>query len=898
MLRACLWMIALLTCGSFATAADKPPVYVWFEPEWFDGVKGGFNYWTGTFQPTGAWGVAGPGISAEWTQGGESEWNSMGAAAEETKAECTRQFVIPRGGKYRVWVRYVDHREATEPFTVAIEQGTSAVAGELGTKPVVSPGDEYALYWGFSFGWGMIEGDLASGPAQLALRIEKPGQAWRQIDAVLITDDLSYVPTGREKPPFAYTDPRNFGDAAGKLQIRGTAADLQIGGTWKRPPLGGRDFSMWTQIDVDAKWWGEHSPDSVTLYDIFYQGSPPRDILTDFHKQFSGRRDLPIMNWPHLLPGVYLGVTPDLSPGTPLRSWLERTKTPFYILTNYASPTYTDETGPATYQALIGPLAEQFLGYIHGEHVGTVDVAMPTAAPTGTRREHVDAIVQDIVKQQAASWSKIYHTTVPPEHYRKGIACLSVDSIALGHAFLEAGADVIGYEADSTNVHVPMRIAFERGAARQYGRRWINYASGNFGDSCNYFTQQPVVPRGAPSWYHSKYAVTDGVSITWYRKMYYLNALSGASSIFWEQGLGNQWFMPGPGTHPIQLTPFGRATKDFQACMDRIADRGEPFTPVAFLLSHGHAYERVNYSCKMLHVFPENRADVELRELFNVAWYPSAISEGEPQAPDTQSIPGGVFGNLFDVLVDRPNRAQAIMDYPVVWAAGDVELTGAWQAALEDYVKKGGTLVVNGLTKTSLPLPIELQNKRATLESWNPAQEPARATTPFEVELAKPIKGAQVLAAAGEHPLIVSQSLGKGKIIVSLIPENLGLDERAHPALAWLMTRATDGLVPIDVRRADGSRPQGEVTYQFNRVKDGWLVLLINNRGVDKTQNGIARVDRTAHVDLRLSTGLAIKSAVGHTGETALTVAEKAGVKQIDVRIPPGDLQVLHLKTE
>ena len=70
-----------------------------------------------------------------------------------------------------------------------------------------------------------------------------------------------------------------------------------------------------------------------------------------------GRRDLPVMSWPNLLPGVYLGVTPDLSPGTPLRSWLERTNTPFYILTNYASPTYTDQTGPATYQALTGPLA-------------------------------------------------------------------------------------------------------------------------------------------------------------------------------------------------------------------------------------------------------------------------------------------------------------------------------------------------------------------------------------------------------------------------------------------------------------------------------------------------------------------------------------------------------------
>src|SRR5919201_1278875 len=76
--------------GGAASAGDQPPVYLWFEPEWFAGVTGSFSYWTGTARPTGAWGIAGPGISAEWTQGGESEWNSIGAAAEETQAACRR----------------------------------------------------------------------------------------------------------------------------------------------------------------------------------------------------------------------------------------------------------------------------------------------------------------------------------------------------------------------------------------------------------------------------------------------------------------------------------------------------------------------------------------------------------------------------------------------------------------------------------------------------------------------------------------------------------------------------------------------------------------------------------------------------------------------------------------
>ena len=113
----------LVGCTSAAHAQGTPPIHLWFEPEWFEGVKGNFNYWTGTAKPTGSWGIAGPGISAEWSQGGESEWNSMGAVAEETSAKCQRDLVVPRAGNYKVWVRYFEHRKKASPFRVSIQQG-------------------------------------------------------------------------------------------------------------------------------------------------------------------------------------------------------------------------------------------------------------------------------------------------------------------------------------------------------------------------------------------------------------------------------------------------------------------------------------------------------------------------------------------------------------------------------------------------------------------------------------------------------------------------------------------------------------------------------------------------------------------------------------------------------
>lgn len=904
--RALLVPLALLglACGVTAKpsrAAESVPVHLWFEPEWFSRVKGFFGYWTGDAKPTGTWGIAGPGISAEWTQGGESEWNSMGVCAAETSAECGREFIVPRAGHYQLWVRYVDHRRQTEPFTVEVEQqGAPAIRGELGLRPVVSEGDEYALYWGFSFGWGHLEGDLRGGSAKLSVRIDKAGENWRQVDAILLTDDASFEPVARRKPTFAYEHAVTQVPTDGAAW-RGNFARQETGEPrdTRRSPLGGRDFSMWTQVENDATWWSQQNLESLRLYDVFFQYSAPADVRSTFQTQFAGRRDLPILSWKNLLPGFYLGSTPDLSPQVPLRQWLERSKTPFYILTNYANPQYTAETGPATYQALTGPLADQFLGYIHGEALGSPGVSLPQERLGTTRREHLDAAGERLLTQQAEAWSRIYQTAVPKEHWAKGISCLSVDTIALAHLYHELGAKVVGYEEDSTNVHVPMRIAFQRGAARQYGGAWINYASGNFGDSCNYFTQNPIVPRGAQGWYHSKYAITDGVTATWYRKLYFLNYFGGASAIFWEQALGNQWMQPGPGTHPVQLSPFGRVTEDFQALVDRLPDRGEPVTPVALLLNYAHAYDRVNYQCKMLEQFDESPADRELRELFNVCWYPSGVVEGLPAAPDVQSMPGGVHGNIFDVLVDRPSRARSILNYPVVWAAGDVELSDAWLPVLGEYLRQGGTLVVNIEVAARLPTALtglQASDVKKTAQTWHAAGQAAQPCVPYEIVTAR-LAGADALAWGDEEaPILVRNQVGAGAVLSTLVPRLMGLDERAHPVAPYLLNGLTQGLLPIEVHRADGAAWQGEVMYQVNRTPTGHVVLLVNNLGVDKTPSGVARVDRRASVEVLVRSRLAVRSAREYTEQVDVAAQGDADSPEFRLHLPAGDLRVLSLE--
>src|SRR6266478_3056440 len=77
-----------------APGAAEPPKeleYLWYEAENMRGLTE-----TSRHEPllnpsyldlpaakAPGWSISGPGVSAEWSQGGESEWNSVAAAADE-----------------------------------------------------------------------------------------------------------------------------------------------------------------------------------------------------------------------------------------------------------------------------------------------------------------------------------------------------------------------------------------------------------------------------------------------------------------------------------------------------------------------------------------------------------------------------------------------------------------------------------------------------------------------------------------------------------------------------------------------------------------------------------------------------------------------------------------------
>jgi hypothetical protein len=444
-----------------------------------------------------------------------------------------------------------------------------------------------------------------------------------------------------------------------------------------------------------------------------------------------------------------------------------------------------------------------------------------------------------------------------------------------------------------------MRIAFVRGAARQYGGNFLYYHAPNFGDTATTFTKQQNF-AGPDQFFHSRYGPSMGPSLSWYRKNYYLYYMAGASAIYLEQGF-DQFFKPGPGEHPFQLNPLGRISEEFVRFAQEHTERGTPYTPIAFLLDPAHGWDMTDYPQLPLGVSPINRSDRALRELFLAAYHPAAIDEGEPATADRQAFTSAPFGDIFDVLVADEKRAEAFDAYRALVVGGRIEWTPAWGARLKAYAEKGGTVVLNAAQVKGLPA--DLLGVRATGKTAEADDASCLAPGEPKIDLGGQVyryervepRGAEVLMKTPSgDPLVTVRRVGRGRIVYCAVPDLLGLDERLVPAAAHLLAHLAADATPVRVR--------GEVEYLVNHNAHGWVVTLINNRGVYKQQQGMAQVNRAESAEVWLDLGsIQLKRAREWTEGVPVTervMINDDRVERVLVVVPPGGVRIVELVTQ
>jgi hypothetical protein len=836
------------------------------------------------------WGINGPGVSAEWTQGGESEWNSAAASADETRATLYQDLDVPRAGEYRLWVRYADWAKRSENFTITIAQdGAEVFQHEFGAKDVIDPHDEVSLYWGWAFAWDSANVTLKQGVARVSIVIEKAAEARRHVDCFLLTNDLAFKASGRQKPDFAamrYL--RTWATSRKPLQsLLRPEESTRMPETWVRPKVAGRDFLMPWNI---AKEFWPLLDKPVAERPLFPFNAEP---IEEFVSKYKGARDVPLFQSKLVVPVIYINNLPEyLKEGSPFLRYLRETKVPFAILINYGAA----KLDPPAWQLLNGELKDQFLGFISGESVGYVWESAPAElkiTSSMTRRELLEAHRQFYSNAIARKWSETFQTETGPL-WDKLIPAQSTSSTSFAHALTQWGVNLIGMETAAVMPMTGMRIAFTRGAARQFGGAFLYYHAPNFGDTATTFTNQQNF-AGPDFFYHSRYGPTMGPSLSWYRKSYYLYYMAGASAIYLEQGQ-DQFFKPGPGEHPFQLNPLGRITDEFMRFVEKHPERGTPYTPVAFLLDPAHGFEMTDYPQWPFEVSQIDRGDRALRELFGVAYYPGLVVEGEPAIADRQPFVSGIFGDIFDVLTaadvqgSRSKVETLLPSYRAVVVGGRIEWSNEWIARLNDYVRNGGTVVVNATQIKKLPeqfLGVRLLNETGLSHNAvcllpdNEAESLKGQIFPYEM---LELKGATaIMKVPSGDPIVTVNKIGKGSVVFVAVPDLLGKDERIAPFAAHLLAHVFADAVPVKV--------VGDVEYLINRTANGWVVTLLNNNGVFKPQQGMAQVDRSAYLTATISLPQ-MKSASEWISESGLKVENGKATLQI----PPGGLAIVGIQ--
>jgi len=893
-----LWIVLFLLLSTTPLLSQtNPSEYLWYEAENMRGFSTGrlgepllnpsHTNWPREKAP--GWGMNGPGVSAEWTQGGESEWNSAAASADETRATLYQDFEIPREGQYALWVRYADWAAKSENFTVTIAQDNQIVfRHEFGAKDVIDPHDEISMYWGWAFAWDSATATLKKGPVRLSIQIEKAAEARRHVDCFLLTNDLAFKPSGRQKPDFAamrYL--RNWSITRKPFaSLLSSEAGARVPEAWVRPKVAGRDFVMpW---NIAKEFWPLLDKPAAERPLYPFNAEP----VEEFVAKYKGVRDVPLFQSKMVVPVIYINNAPEyLKEGSPFLRYIRETKSPFAILINYGAA----KLDQGAWQLLNGELKDQFLGWISGESVGYVWDSAPAElkiSPSMSRRELLEAHRQFYTNALSRKWRELFQTDTGPM-WDKMIPAQSTSSTSFAHALSQWGVNLLGVETAAVMPMFGMRIAFTRGAARQFGGTFLYYHAPNFGDTATTFTKQQNF-AGPDFFYHSRYGPTMGPSLSWYRKSYYLYYMAGASAIYLEQG-GDQFFKPGPGDHPFQLNPLGRITDEFMRFAEKHPDRGTPYTPVAFLLDPANGFEMTDYPHWPFEVSQIDRGDRALRELFGVAYYPGLVVEGEPAIADRQPFVSGIFGDIFDVLTaadvqgSRSKVQTLLPSYRAVVVGGRIDWGAEWIQRINDYVRNGGTLVVNAAQIKNLPeqfLGVRLLNE--TGEAHN-----ARCLSPneelqdlkgqvFRYEKVE-LKGATPLITVPTgNPLVTVNKVGKGSVIFVAVPDLLGEDERIVPFAAHMLAHLFADATPVKVT--------GDVEYLINRTANGWVVTLLNNNGVFKPQQGMAQVDRGAYVNVTV--GPNIQSATEWISGAPL----KPNNGIVSIQIPPGGIAIVEIR--
>lgn len=434
---------------------------------------------------------------------------------------------------------------------------------------------------------------------------------------------------------------------------------------------------------------------------------------------------------------------------------------------------------------------------------------------------------------------------------------------------------------------VQLRLLFPRGAARQYGKVWHSYIAPGAHDAHSW-VQNHYLTAGP---YNTVSQPDGGSSVSWVRRIMYLTYMWGTSSLKNETPA---YQTDTSGSSGPALSPMGQAAAEFFEFAATHKHRGTCYTPVSIMLDHmhgwgGHPIYPDRYPALTWGCLEPQPGDTMKDALFQVL-YPGQydhLNECNLMSPTP-------YGDIFDVMLSTATL-EHIQDYPVLMLVGDVaaDMGEPLVSRLQDYVRQGGTLVVNVAQVGELfpkdMLGVRLTDEIRQVNSANCELDGHQIKgRPFSFRVVESAGAQPIFSTSDGAPLVTRYEVGKGMVVLATVPFLLQDNLNGVCFLPHLMEHLTSGLLPF--------RVAGDVEYVANRNEDSWLITLINNRGVYKLPTEPATIDprqtQTAQIILR-------KKPAGVsdwiTGKPLVARQAKQGW-QFTADVPPGDLIIVQIR--
>ncbi len=424
----------------------------------------------------------------------------------------------------------------------------------------------------------------------------------------------------------------------------------------------------------------------------------------------------------------------------------------------------------------------------------------------------------------------------------------------------EVGLDAIGIETSETIPATQVKRALARGAARQFGIPWFEEVSVWFGASVS-----GGMPRSAiVHWPNTPVGGDAGHSASHLMRHWFTSWFGGANHILLEASPQVLFEVPWSGEFPAdaKLSRYGIEARRLAMLMQRV-DVGVPYTPFAVLINKYHG--RWSVWGKPWGRLEETPGD-QMTERFFDQLFP-----GQSRGPGKEEryLCSSPYGDTFDVLINNADRSSW-RAYPVILSVGDIPWTSDDIQFLQGYVRDGGVLALN----------------EVNIAGWD------RAYLGLASKQFAPTADAQiVLKSSDGMARLIRRHIDKGSVLVSRGTSEPHRNQAMAFPDEFLASLATKYL-PF--------RIEGDVQSLINRTRNGWALMIVNNKGITKDlhvdQKPVIVSSGTQQVSIAFQRQFAQVSELiyGHT--LRIETGDTGTGQRIRFDLPPGELRLIEIQ--